>query len=64
MNKRLIRKFCEPFPNIPPVAFFKKHDQALVSERSSTYIDMLANMLFIPKERLQPINNEKENKDG
>lgn len=60
MNKRLIWKFCKPFPKIPPVAFVKKHDPAWVFEQLSKHTDMLMqremDRLCIPKELLQPIN--------
>lgn len=60
MNKRLIWKFCKPFPNIPPVAFVKEHDPAWVFEQLSKHTDMLMqrelDRLCIPKEPLRPIN--------
>ena len=60
MNKRLIWKFCKPFPNIPPVAIVKKHDPALVFDQLLKHTDMLIqremDRLCIPKELLRPVN--------
>lgn len=60
LNKRLIWKFCKPFPKIPPVAFVEKHAPACVFEQLSKNADMLIqremDRLCIPKELLRPIN--------
>lgn len=60
MNRRLIWKFCNPFPEIPPVAIVKKHDPMFVFEQLSKHTDMLIqremDRLCIPKELLLPIN--------
>ena len=60
LNKRLIWKFCKPFPKIPPVAFVEKQDPAWVFEQLSKHTDMLMqremDRLCIPKEQLRPIN--------
>ncbi len=60
LNKRLIWKFCNPFPKIPPVTFVKKHDPACVFEQLFKHADMLMqremDRLCIPKELLRHVN--------
>ncbi len=60
LNKRLVWKFCEPFPKIPPIAFVKKHNPAWVFEQLLKHADMLMqremDRLCVPKELLRPIN--------
>lgn len=60
LNKRLIRKFCKPFPKEPPVAFVEKQDLAWVFEQFAKHTDILIqrkmDRLCIPKELLRPIN--------
>lgn len=60
LNKRLMWKFCKPFPKTPPVAFVEKHDPGWVFEQLSKNADMLIqremDRLCIPKELLRPIN--------
>lgn len=60
LNKRLIWKFCKPFPKIQPIAFVEKRDPAWVFEQLSKHSDMLMqremDRLCIPKELLRPIN--------
>lgn len=60
LNKRLIWKFCKPFPKIPPIAFVEEHDPAWVFEQLSKQADMLIQREMdrqcIPKEQLRPIN--------
>ena len=60
LNKRLMWKFCKPFPKMPPIVFVKKHDPAWVFEQHLRHIDKLIQQEMdkycIPKELLRPIN--------